>query len=39
MNGAIKGLVIGVLAIIAIFVVVISAFCIKNHREKVSEDY
>lgn len=39
MNGAIKGLVIGVLAIIVILIVVISAFYIKNHREKVSEDY
>lgn len=39
MNGLIKGFVIGVLAIIAILIVVISAFCIKNHKEKVSEDY
>ena len=39
MSWVIKGLVIGVLAIIAILIVVISAFCIKNHREKVSEDY
>ena len=39
MNWAIKGLVIGVLAIIATLIVVISAFCIKNHREKVSQDY
>ncbi len=39
MNWAIKGLVIGVLAIIVIPIIIISAFCIKNHREKVSQDY